>query len=578
MEISELQPNQEKECAVTFLTTNSPADSNSNAQRDAGQQETVTSDGERPTPVNDNEALWSEEQHPCSVDFVDKTQSNHDSACVIEETKCGGTADVVAELLALQQENQLLKQRILGLTVSDTSTQALHIDSENQEEPINQSQNTGNASLPCLVEQRSPSVLNDITAETQQSQLQDVKRGQDEGGNLEREDSRSTTNEEDLEAVCQLQMQHLQQQVVELQTKVRALSEETQQQAKELAVWRLASQPAPTLDQLLQNTDSQSETQDQISAVGQSQSKQQPTETDPGNVTIIREDELILSRSSNKLQGHMLFSRLQHSNLPEPKSLHPSKKTAALQEYNQNDKDSEKENWEINLLLQPNTCQTQHKEKSDAEVIQMSSEKMGQQHVTKESHKVSGPKQTKTPKCHMGNTEAKPDASRATSDINTTTTNDYSDRDVRTEMKSVSSQTEESFYPCSAPTASEVHCAYTQTEEEEDEEELVESPSLSPVASPEGAGLGDKMLFSGSFPIPADPAHLAERIRRNRTQLSAAFDDTEYEPYGLPEVVMKGFADIPSGPSCPYIVRRGLLGTAVVPVPQKNQGREEETD
>lgn len=38
-----------------------------------------------------------------------------------------------------------------------------------------------------------------------------------------------------------------------------------------------------------------------------------------------------------------------------------------------------------------------------------------------------------------------------------------------------------------------------------------------------------------------------------------------------------GFADIPSGPSCPYIVRRGLLGTSVVPVPQKKQ-KEEETD
>lgn len=36
-----------------------------------------------------------------------------------------------------------------------------------------------------------------------------------------------------------------------------------------------------------------------------------------------------------------------------------------------------------------------------------------------------------------------------------------------------------------------------------------------------------------------------------------------------------GFADIPTGPSCPYIVRRGLLGTAVVPVPQKEPGPEE---
>lgn len=108
-------------------------------------------------------------------------------------------------------------------------------------------------------------------------------------------------------------------------------------------------------------------------------------------------------------------------------------------------------------------------------------------------------------------------------------------------MKSTSSQTEDGLYLISAPTPPERHCVYTQTEEEdEEEEELVESPPVSPVPSSEGAEVGDKRLFSGSFPIPADPARLAERIRRNRTQLSAAFDDTEYEPYGLPEVVMKG--------------------------------------
>lgn len=38
-----------------------------------------------------------------------------------------------------------------------------------------------------------------------------------------------------------------------------------------------------------------------------------------------------------------------------------------------------------------------------------------------------------------------------------------------------------------------------------------------------------------------------------------------------------GFADIPSGPACPYIVRRGLLGTAVVPVSQKD-AEQDETD
>ncbi|XP_049441036.1 centromere protein F [Epinephelus fuscoguttatus] len=597
MEISGLQVNQEKECAVTILTTDSPAGVDPDAQRGAGQLMIATSDAERPiSNKSDNEGLWSEEQHAASQA---KTQSTNDSSYAMCETDCsqdGGTADVVAELLALRQENQLLKQRIEGLTVSDSRTAALHTDSENQGDPDKQSQNTGNA-LSCLAEQRSPSVPNDIITDARQSLLQDVKKSEDEGGDLEREDGRTSGAEEELDAGSDLQISRLQQQVEELQMRLRALSAQTQQQAEELAMWRLASKPAPTFDHFIPKTDSQSETQDQISAIRQSQSNQQQTDEmiqsqvqapylgvqeSPGNVAVVREDEIFLSCSSNKLQGRMLFSRLQHSNLPEPKSLHPSKKTAVLQEYNQDtaktDEESEKENQEINLLHQSNTCQTQHKVKRDTDVIQMSLEKSGQLHATKDSHKVSLPKQTKSAESNTGNHEESWGISAPRATDRVIATNDPLDRCVRTEMKSVSSQTEESLYPRSAPTASELHCAYTQTEEEEEEEEeeeLVESP---PVPVSEGAELGDKILFAGSFPIPADPARLAERIRRNRTQLSAAFDDTEYEPYGLPEVVMKGFADIPSGPSCPYIVRRGLLGTSVVPAPQKEESQEEETD
>lgn len=111
--------------------------------------------------------------------------------------------------------------------------------------------------------------------------------------------------------------------------------------------------------------------------------------------------------------------------------------------------------------------------------------------------------------------------------------------------RSVGSQTEDTSGPCAAPAAAELQCVYTQTTEvdeddddDEDEDACVESPPVSPPAW--GPECGTHVVFSGSFPIPADPARLAERIRRNRTQLSAAFDDTEYEPYGLPEVVMKG--------------------------------------
>ncbi|XP_062249682.1 centromere protein F isoform X3 [Platichthys flesus] len=575
METTELQPNKKQDCTVISNTTQSLAGGDSTTQRDEDQTKT---DAETQTPEGDRAIS---EQHPVSVDS-DKTESYLDSACVMEEpesSRDGGRVDVVSELLTLRQENQLLKQKIEGVNMSETRNLALQTDAENQEDPVKQSHYTGYATLPCLTEQRPPTVKDNITPEGQESLLQNKEN------EIKSEEKRIREEEELEEASC-LEINLLEQKVMALQMKIQALSVETQQQTEELTLWRLASQPAPTIDQNLPNKDNQ----DQNTAVRQSQSQQletdEMTHIPPGtrsqaptaqvqesnsNVTVIREDELFLSCSSNKLPGRMLFSRLQHSNLPEPKSFLQFKQTAALQEYNQDpDKESEKEN----IVQWSDTSPSQHKDKRDSGLIQMSSEKTGQQ-VTK------GPTKTKTAECPTENPVGKPNISRTTSEINTT--NDSSERSVRTDMKSVSSQTEESLCPRSAPTASELHCAYTQTEEEEEEEEeqelvLVESPPASLIPSSEGLKSRDKMLFSGSFPIPSDPARLAERIRRNRTQLSAAFDDTEYEPYGLPEVVMRGFADIPSGPSCPYIVRRGLLGTSAVPVPQKALGQEEETD
>lgn len=72
-----------------------------------------------------------------------------------------------------------------------------------------------------------------------------------------------------------------------------------------------------------------------------------------------------------------------------------------------------------------------------------------------------------------------------------------------------------------------------------EDKESADSPPLSPVDAALSM-VENVTLFSRSFLIPTDPAQLAERIRRNRSRMSAAFDDTEYEPYGLPEVVMKG--------------------------------------
>ncbi|XP_023137769.2 centromere protein F isoform X1 [Amphiprion ocellaris] len=579
VEISESHLKQEEECPITHHTADSLADDDLNLPKDESQPTTRTHIAETATPSSseeENEARWSGEQHPDSGDF-NKTQSNHDSASVKADNQSrqnGGKADLVTELLALQQENQLLRQRLEDLTISDSRSPTLQTDCENREAPDKQSRDRGDAAMSCLMEQKTSNVPNDVITEELQSLQENVKRSEDEGHDLERED-RTTQAEEDLDEVSQAHINHLQQQVEALQMQVRALTEETQQKAEELEVWRLASQPAPTFDQFLQSTDAQREIQEQTTQ-NQAQTVQEPslgTQKNQGSITVIREDELFLSCSSNKLQSRTLFSRLQNSNVVEPNPLHPSKKTAALQEYNQDtaktDQESEKENQEINFLQRSDACPTQHKLKRDTELIQISSDKISQQHIAKDLHKVSGPNLTSG-----GKPETKTNPSRATNEINTIS--NCPERGVKLEMKNVSSQTEESLCPCGVTTV----CANTQTEEEEEnEEELVDSPPVPPVPLSEGTAAEDKMLFSGSFPIPADPARLAERIRRNRTQLSAAFDDTEYEPYGLPEVVMKGFADIPSGPSCPYIVRRGLLGTTVVPAAHKDTGDEEdETD
>ncbi|XP_042201203.1 neurofilament heavy polypeptide-like [Callorhinchus milii] len=68
--------------------------------------------------------------------------------------------------------------------------------------------------------------------------------------------------------------------------------------------------------------------------------------------------------------------------------------------------------------------------------------------------------------------------------------------------------------------------------------------------------------------LKVEPAELARKLLQRRgflQHLSVAFDDTEYEPYGLPDVVQKGFGDIPAGPSCPHVLRRALLSSLSVP-------------
>lgn len=144
---------------------------------------------------------------------------------------------------------------------------------------------------------------------------------------------------------------------------------------------------------------------------------------------------------------------------------------------------------------------------------------------------------------------------------------------------SVSTQTEESREMHLADKQPLVHaCTQTdgeqlQTEKDEGDKASVDLPALSPTPQT----VTNQLLLTSVFPM-SDPAHLAERIRQNRNRMSAAYDETEYEPYGLPEVVMKGFADIPSGPACPYVLRRGLLGTDAMPLPRRGEATPLEED
>ncbi|XP_051774258.1 centromere protein F isoform X2 [Ctenopharyngodon idella] len=149
----------------------------------------------------------------------------------------------------------------------------------------------------------------------------------------------------------------------------------------------------------------------------------------------------------------------------------------------------------------------------------------------------------------------------------------------RTEVKSVSTQTEKSQELDLRDRHSPIH-ACTQTDGEQlktEQDEGNKEPADSPPLFQAPQTVTNQLLLPSMFPM-SNPAHLAERIRQNRSRMSAAYDETEYEPYGLPEVVMKGFADIPSGPACPYVLRRGLLGTDAVPLPRREATPQEEDD
>lgn len=205
LDSSEFQPNQEKKSAVTVTHTDS------NVQKYAGKPEIVTSEVAKQTPISgEGDSTLSQAQ--CQGFMMsEKTRSNHDSACVKMKIECGQGEGATAELLTLQRENQLLKQRIEALLVSDTNNlQALHTGSENQEDSVEHGQNTRNVTLSYSKELKRPNVRSDIATEARQSLLLNMRKSE----GLEMEDARTAVADRDADAASQLQINHLQQQVV----------------------------------------------------------------------------------------------------------------------------------------------------------------------------------------------------------------------------------------------------------------------------------------------------------------------------------------------------------------------------
>ncbi|XP_072503946.1 centromere protein F isoform X2 [Notamacropus eugenii] len=92
--------------------------------------------------------------------------------------------------------------------------------------------------------------------------------------------------------------------------------------------------------------------------------------------------------------------------------------------------------------------------------------------------------------------------------------------------------------------------------------------SQSKVSSKRRRSCGAKESDGGS--VPSTPETFTKRIKKGMTPkgvacLSLGLENTDYEPEGLPEVVKKGFADIPTGKTSPYVLRRTTLARRTSP-------------
>ncbi|MBZ3886655.1 Centromere protein F [Sciurus carolinensis] len=105
-------------------------------------------------------------------------------------------------------------------------------------------------------------------------------------------------------------------------------------------------------------------------------------------------------------------------------------------------------------------------------------------------------------------------------------------------------------------------------------------PGPSPVSSVsekklsgQNKGSGKRQRSSGIWEnggglTPSTPETFPKKIRKTGKggiQPAEDEEETEYAPEGLPEVVKKGFADIPTGKTSPYVLRRTTMATRTSP-------------
>lgn len=73
---------------------------------------------------------------------------------------------------------------------------------------------------------------------------------------------------------------------------------------------------------------------------------------------------------------------------------------------------------------------------------------------------------------------------------------------------------------------------------------------------------------NGNRTAPSTPETFSKKSRKSVSNSAHPAEDeeeTEFEPEGLPEIVKKGFADIPTGKTSPYILRRTTMATRTSP-------------